>query len=267
MEKKAITKGKEKETSETKPVSVKQLIKKYVRDDGICYSVKIKDSNTGKLRPGPSIPRIPEIERKCIKENTMWPIQLYCGIRSVELDRDIKSLETVWDCIREVLLNFLNGYTHVGLADVEKILRWGDCNVYLIACPPPISGKVKGVIENGRGEHCEWFYEIVYGVPDLLRATFAKYKCESSRENMERLEKAGHITVNYDKIKADMYRNHPEVMQDKMNKLKEQKLKELKEEVERKKKEHEEEVCKIMEEHAALEASTSPEEKDKVMRR
>lgn len=217
MDKEAI----DKETlPEKKPITIDALIRNYTRDDDSTYSVKIQDTNTGELRSGPGIPRVPEIERYCRKLGSMWPLQLYCGVRSAELDREIKSLEKVWDCVREVLLGLLNGYPQVGLADVERVLRWGDCNIYLVARPPPKVSKVTGIIRNGMGDECEWFYDLVYGIPDLLRASFEEYDCENSRENMERLEKAGHIVANYEEVKVEMERVHPKLMQDKFDKLK-----------------------------------------------
>jgi hypothetical protein len=184
------------------------------------------------------------------------------------LDRDIKSLERVWDCLREVLLGLLNGNPSVGLADVEKILRWGDCNVFLIARPPPIVGKVKGIIENGRGERCEWFYDMVYGIPDLLRDSFEKYDCENSRQNMERLEKAGHIVRNYDAVKKEMERAHPEMMKKKMAEFKKKKMSEVVREEKPDKEAREEYRAEIHEEMAKrkekAEAENEKEAKEKL---
>jgi hypothetical protein len=224
MEKEAINKDSVKHEDlgnpgEKKSVTIKELIRNYTRDNEECYSIKIQDTNTGELRAGPGIPRVPEIERYCHKLGSMWPLQLYCGVRSAELDREIKSLEKVWDCVREVLLGLLNGYPQVGLAEVEKVLRWGDCHIYLVARPPPKVGKVTGIVHNGMGEEREWFYDLVYGIPELLRATFEKFDCENSRQNMERLEKAGHIVANYAKVKSEMERVHPEMMKSKLNAL------------------------------------------------
>jgi hypothetical protein len=225
MDKEAIDKSSTKDdyVEPRKPPSVDEMISNFTHDDDEIYSVKIQDTNTGELRSGPAIPRVPEIEGYCRKVNSVWPLQLYCGVRSAELDRDIKSLERVWDCVREVVLGLLNGYPMVGLAEVERILRWGDCNIFVVARPPPTVGKITGIVHNGMGERCEWFYDLVYGIPELLRATYEKFDCESSRENMERLEKAGHIVANYDKVKVEMERVHPELMKQKMEALKREK--------------------------------------------
>lgn len=230
MEKKAIDKKKDTKNSETAPVSIKQLIKGLKTADGSSYSVMIEDEKTKTKYSGPTIPRIRRIEEYCEEKNSMWPLEVYCGIRTVELDRDIRHGQVFLSRLVKVTLHLLNQYSDIGLSDVEKVLRWGESNIYVIARPPAKVGKVEGIINNGRGEKCEWFYELVNGIPEV-RKSFKAYDCESFRENMDRLEKAGHITLNYEEVTAEMTRLRPETMQKKMNQFGKKQLEQKKEKV------------------------------------
>ncbi len=219
------------EAKEEEEISIKDYIKRYTSSDGEHYSVKIQHPKTGELRPSEPIPRVCTIESQCFEVNSMWPIQLYCGIKSAELDRQLTGKDhfnQLFSSLTQVLIGFLDNYAWLKLSDVEKILRRGDCDTYLVSRPIPKAGTVRAIIKNGAGEDCTWFYDIVFGLPCTVRAAYEEFGCESMAENMERLACAGHIVDNLKEFTAAREIFNAKVMQEKLACMEDEKFKQEK---------------------------------------
>ncbi len=196
---------KEEEERESPEDEIRRNLKGIINEDGEHYNIRIENEEDGSWRNAVGIPRVKHLEQMSVTLGNMWPVQVYCGMRTVELDPVVREKGKIEDLLKRltnVLLGFLKNYPWIGLDDVEKILRYGNCDSYIVAQRPPRAGPLKAIIHNGKGEECEWFYDLAYGAPLQIWQVYQEFGCESTRQNMERLEKAGHITFNYDEFRA-----------------------------------------------------------------
>lgn len=193
---------------------IKEKIKEILDESGENYRVRIQNPKTGKERWAPPIPRNRMIEDMCYERLGMWPIQLYAGVRAAELDPDnlsAKKARNTIACVTEVIVGMLNycckeDSPDVGLADVETVLRRGDCATYIVARKIPATEEVTPFYHNHRGERCEWYYDVSY-TGEVTEFLYERFQCSSSLDNMERLKRAGHIFVNHVEWKASAERS------------------------------------------------------------
>lgn len=198
--------------SEDSIKKIKSTIKNILSDDEECYKIRLANKITKEDRMGPSIQRSRLIEKMCFEHKSLFPLVIYCGVRSLELDDETKSnFGKLVSYIQEVIYDNLTAYPSMNLAIIEEAFRKGNCGFYLIATKPKVIDGIKMDIRNARGEECEWYYNIVYGIPELLRKTLNEEDCACLEENMERLKKAGFVCKNSDEIQEKL-----EILQSKM---------------------------------------------------
>ena len=182
--------------------------------DGDEYVIPVdweeRNMKTGEMKRQSTTLRVPrrrELEDLDRKDNesdiakygvpTYKRVYFYCSIFDVETDEKLRSDAPAREQrIVEHIRDWLETHRETSLRDVQETFLRSDILTNIVAIKKRSSEKMLGgnkYIYNNKRALCNYTYAVVFADLGMLRSYFESEKIDSMSENLERLEKAGHI--------------------------------------------------------------------------
>jgi hypothetical protein len=182
--------------------------------DGDEYAIPVeweeRNLKTGETKKRTSTLRVPrriELEELDRKDNeadiekygvpTYKRVYFYCSIFDIETEEKLRGDAAMREQrIVEHIRDWLETHREISLRDVQETLLRSDVLTNIVAIRKGSSDKALGgnkYIYNNKRALCEYTYAVVFADVGLLRRYFAAEEMSSMTENLERLEKAGHV--------------------------------------------------------------------------
>jgi len=175
----------------------------------------VKTGETKKRTTTLRVPRKRELEELDRKDNesdiakygvpTYKRVYFYCSIFDVETDEKLRRDAAMREQrIVEHIRDWLETHRELTLRDVQETFLRSDILTNIVAIRKRSADKAfeessdkrlggNKYIYNNKRALCEYTYAVVFGDMGMLRMYFASEEISSMIDNLERLEKAGHI--------------------------------------------------------------------------